>query len=284
MKSIRKISCALLALSILMGLAAPALAETPRIILYTAYRQLGWGDRMQLGAVDEKGGLWVLTGSAGELGWPYGWEAQLEYMKENGRMTYAGALSSEELFDLKGLIDSAEDQGKKSTPWMNDAGTETSCAVRYDRDGNAEAILLGMTGDDLFENTDPNAQALYRRLRELFPGVTCYAGLIPDWGFAPVNIAQFLHLDAEKIANAQVRGALIDCEAGPIRETLSEAEQQEVIALTLQGIVTDKANATMVTGGTAVYSFYDAEDNYLGSIELYRGLLVTNDGMYQIQR
>ena len=284
MRKLIKAGCALMALCILMVLAAPAMAETPRILLYTAYLQMGWGDRMQAGAVDENGNLWTLSGSAGELDWPYGWEAQLEYMQENSHMNWAGKLTSDELFNLKSLIYSVEDQGKKTTPWMNDAGTEKSYAVLYDQDGTAEAILLGLTGDDLFENTDPNAQALYLRLREMFPQVTCYAGMAASWGFVPVNIAQYLHLDADKIAQAQVRCSLMDCEAGPIEMELAAEEQQEVIDLVLRGTVTGKDNATMVTGGTAVYSFYDADGTHLGSIELYQGLLVTRDGMYRIQR
>ena len=284
MQKMMKNGCVMLAFYILLELAVPAMAEKPRIILYTAYLQMGWGDRMQAGAVDENGNLWTLSGSAGELDWPYGCEAQMKYMQENGHMTLAGQLTSDELFHLKSLIYSVEDQGQKATSWMNDAGTERSYAVLYDQEGNAEAILLGMTGDDLFENNDPNAQALYLRLREMFPQVTCYAGMAPSWGFVPVNIAQYLHLDADKVAHAQVKGTLIDCEAGPKEMELSVEEQQEVILLALRGMVIGKDNATIVTGGTTVYSFYDAHSTRLGSIELYQGLLVTRDGMYRIKR
>ena len=284
MRKLIKAGCALMALCILMVLAASAMAETPRILLYTAYLQMGWGDRMQAGAVDENGNLWTLSGSAGELDWPYGWEAQLEYMQENSHMNWAGKLTSDELFNLNSLIYSVDDQGKKTTPWMNDAGTEKSYAVLYDQDGNAKAILLGLTGDDLFENTDPDAQALYLRLRELFPQVTCYAGMAASWGFEPVDIAQYLRLDVDKLSRAQIRCSLIDCVAGPIEMELSKEEQQAVTALALRGVVLGKDNATMVTGGTVVYSFYDADGTHLGSIELYQGLLVTRDGMYRIQQ
>ena len=238
---------------------------------------------MQAGCVDEQGSLWALAGSAGELAWPDGWEAQLQYMTTEGRMTYAGQLTGDGLFALQSLIAAAEDQGSKSTPWMNDAGTEKSYAVRYDREGNPEAILLGMTGDDVFENTDPSAQALYQKLRVLFPFVTCYAGMEENWGFSPVPVARFCGLDAEKLAQARVRAASIDCEEGAEDIALSYEEQREIIALALHGTVVGKENALTVTGGSTRYSFYDAEDGYLGSLELYRGLLVMSDGMYGIQ-
>ena len=76
----RKFFLWIVLIALAAGMLAPALAERPRIILYTAYRQMGWGDAVQIGAVDEKGGLWVSTGYDSELKWPYGWERQLEYL------------------------------------------------------------------------------------------------------------------------------------------------------------------------------------------------------------
>ena len=63
----------------------------------------------------------------------------------------------------------------------------------------------------------------------------------------------------------------------------AESVDESFRDIVLNGTVTGKANATMVTGGTASIGFYDENDNYLGGFELYKGLLVTRDGMYRIE-
>ena len=58
----------LIAVIVLMvGFLGSARAERPRIILYTAYRQVGWGDAVHIGCVDENGGLWAAKGYDSEL-------------------------------------------------------------------------------------------------------------------------------------------------------------------------------------------------------------------------
>ena len=46
--------------------------------------------------------------------------------------------------------------------------------------------------------------------------------------------------------------------------------------------MTGKANATFVTGGTYLFSFFDGEGKDLGSFEVYGDLVVGSDGMYFI--
>ena len=272
-------------MALTLGLFEPALAERPRIILYTAYRQMGWGDAVQIGAVDENGGLWVATGYDSELKWPYGWEEQIQYLRTTDHLTEAGTLKHSELFDLNSLIVSVRATEAKPVGWMCDAGTETSRAVRYDREGNAEAILLGMTGDSLLENTDPNAQALYLKLRMLFPFVRCYAGETTEgWGFQPVPIAAFCHLYGIDWDGVAVSAWYTDCEAGPRERTLSEEEEKQILDLMKTAVVVGKENATEVTGGTTAFFFSDRDGNSLGSVEFYNGLLVGDDGMYQVAR
>ena len=73
----KKILAALLMLALCFTLAH---AESdPKIILLTVYQQMGWGDRIDVGCVDEEGGIWTMTGSASSLGWPGGIEEQLSY-------------------------------------------------------------------------------------------------------------------------------------------------------------------------------------------------------------
>ena len=250
----------------------------PRMILLTVYQQMGWGDRIEVGCVDEEGGVWTMTGSAASLGWPGGIEEELSYLDDTALLEKIGEFNFDELFDLKGLIACTEAQTVKPDPVANDAGTEASYAVRYS--DTPEAVCLGMSGDDVYENTDPNAQALYALLRQLFPNVTSYGDTMGPKGFQPVPVAEFLGLDPEAIRNAQIREYIIDCEAGPIE---AESVDESVRDIVLNGMVTGKVNATMVTGGTASIGFYDEDDNYLGGFELYQGLLVTRDGMYRIE-
>ncbi len=273
----KKILAALLMLALCFTLAH---AESdPKIILLTVYQQMGWGDRIDVGCVDEKGNLWTLTGSASQLGWPAKVEEQLEFLTGTHRKNRVGKLDSDDLFGLKSLVYSVEAQESKSYPAANDAGTETSWAIRYGKDGSVEAIKLATSGDDVYENTTPDAQALYVYLRQMFPKVTCYGGTMGPAGFTPVPVYEFLGLDPELIKGATVKASYIDCEAGP-----SEIKDpgQSIFGTVLDGKVTGKANATMVTGGTYVFGFYGEDEKYLGSIELYQGLLVTSDGMYFI--
>ncbi len=276
----------LIAVIVLMvGFLGSAQAERPRIILYTAYRQVGWGDAVQIGCVDETGGLWTAKGYDSELKWPYGWEKQIAYLQASDALAEAGKLSHDELFALKSLVNAVSAPEGKPSGWMCDAGTESSYALRCDREGSAEAILLGMTGDDFLENTDPNAQALYLKLRLLFPFVRCYADEIDkSWGFQPVPLAAFCGLEGIDWDSVTVSAVYEDCEAGPRELEVTEDEANRVISLMKNGAVTGKENALGVTGGTKVLFFTDRSGKVLGSITLYNGLLVRNDGMYSVQK
>lgn len=278
----KKIWCMALALVLLACLTASAQAEEARIILYTVYQQQGWGDLLQVGCVDENGGLWGIEGYAGELGWPDGWEDQIAWLARQPKEKI-GEIKGEELFNLKGLIACAEQGEGGVRGWMNDAGTETSYAVRYDGNGRAETVLLGVTGDGLYENTDPNAQALYRKLREQFPFVRCYAGMADAWGFRPTPLRAFLGMEGVSVRGARVEIRYNDCEAG-MMETEASAEDQ-ALALTLlrYGWVTGKANAAMVTGGTYSIGFVNEAGETVCCFEMYRDLLTAPDGMYYLE-
>lgn len=267
--------------SFLLPLSANGEAEPPQIILYTCYRQLGWGDRVQLGYVDRNGSVWAMEGFDSELHWPYRAEEQLRFLAEND-FTELGTLSQSDLFDLNSLIAAVEVGDGVSHPAANDAGTERTYAVRYDRDGTAVPILLGMSGDDCYENMDPNAQALYLAMRRLFPNVISYFGIegMGPWGFVPVPITTFCGLGS--LDNVTVVGTLIDCEEGPIDLDLDRKQQQLILNFVKNGQVCGKVSATDITGGYKVYSFYDQKQTLLGSVSLYDGLLYCSDGMYAI--
>lgn len=256
-------------------------SPSPRIILYTYYRQMGWGDRVQIGWLDDEGTVRLITGYDSTLRWPYKPEEQLAYLEGAETFTAEDILPHDDLFSIKSLVYSVEDQGSKAIPAANDAGTEKSYAVQYSKEGEPSFVLLGMSGDDFFENFDPNAQALYLRLRLMFPAVTSYGyGPMGPQGFRPVPLAEFIGLDADAILSASVRGYLIDCEEGPIPLELTEKDITALVYLVRNAKVTGKADCVVSTGGVASYSFYDAEEKLIGTVEFEDGLLVWDAGHY----
>ena len=282
--------CFLLSLCFLLGVSAPAQAnadgaEIPRIMLYTCYRQLGWGDSIQVGCVDERGGVWLLTGNDSDLHWPSSPSEQLSYLTSCGILARQGRLNDADLYDMKSLVSACPDMGSGSWPAANDAGTESSYAVRYDGSGNPMPVLLGMSGDDCFENADANAQALYLGLRSLFPQVTSYAysygGMGPQ-GFMPVPVMSFCGFWGVSLESAAISASSVGSGAGSYPVQLTDDEQAHIRSLVLSGQVTGKANASPVTGNSMVYNFLDDAGNTLASLELYNGLLVRPDGMYFI--
>ena len=272
-----------LSLVLLLGLclATSAMAEPGRIVLYTVYTQMGWGDRVEVGCVDEDGGLWTYEApSAAEAGWPGVVEAQLEFLSAANRLQPAGTLEHDAMFALESLIFGTEDMFERAENVADDAGTEVSYALQYDREGAMTPVRLGMSGDAMYENTDPDAQALYARLRQLFPEVTCYSGNMGPAGFAPVSVAEFCGLDAEALLDAEIKALYEDCEAGII-ELDPDTDFSEARDIALEGVVTGKANGIDTTGGITDYSFYSKTGDFLGSIRMYEGLIVKGDGMYE---
>ena len=270
------ISVVLLLFVFLLPLSAYADNAPPRPILYTYYRQVGWGDRIEIGYVDSNGDLWALNGYDSDLRWPYSTEEQLQYLKEQ-TFENVSHLAFDELFDLRSLVYAVEAFDGPSHPVADDAGTERAYAVRYDRDGVAEPVLLGMSGDDLFENPDPNAQGLYLAIHRLFPEVTCYGDGMGPAGFVPVPITEFCHLG--DLTDATVKAFYIDCESGPREIELTKSEEAEILDAVMNGFVTGKVSATDTTGGYTDIGFYRGEE-YLGGISICEGNLHCSDGMY----
>ncbi|MCR5090065.1 MAG: hypothetical protein K6C08_11215 [Oscillospiraceae bacterium] len=276
----KTILAVLLVLSMLLPCSVCAESGPSHPILYTYYRQMGWGDRVELAYVDSSGGLWFLDGYDSGLRWPYDPEDQIRFLKEN-EFENLGRLDQDDLFDLKSLIRSVEIFDGSPQPAACDAGTEYSYAVRYDRDGNPEPVLLGMSGDDMLENPDPNAQGLYLAAHQLFPGVTCYGGSMGPVGFIPVSIADFCKFG--DMTGASVRAFYTDCEAGPSEIELTASQQARILDVVMNGVVTGKVSSIYTTGGYTDYFFYRGDES-LGSISVYDGRLYCPDGMYSIGR
>ncbi len=265
--------------ALMMPVSAQA-ESSAKPILYTFYRQVGWGDRIEIGYVDSKGGLWVLNGNDSELHWPYQTDEQIHFLSER-KFEKTGTLAFDDFFAFKSLVSSVSISEEKPHPAANDAGIEQTYAIRYDNQGSAEPVLLGVSGDDFFENTDPDAQSLYRSARLLFPNVTSYAGdeLMGPMGFIPVSISSFLGL--KDLSGATVQAYYNDCEAGPSEIILTEEEQAQILDQAENGMVTGKVSAIETTGGFWTFYFNRGEE-HLGQINLYDGLLYCSDGMYSI--
>ena len=275
----RIILVCILILSFLIPASAYADKPPVRPILYTYYRQLGWGDRVQIGYVDSNGDLWALKGFDSELNWPGGLENQLRYLEEN-EFENIGKLDRNDLFDLESLVGAVKGDNAPVLPGANDAGPESTYAIQDDRNGNASTVLLGMSGDDIYENFDPCAQGLYLAARRLFPFVTCYGGSIGPIGFLPVSLTSFCHLGDLK--GASVKAFYMDCESGPKERELSAEEQAEIIYSVMNSNVTGKVSAGDTTGGYTDYCFYNGDEE-LGRISIYNGRLYGSDGMYSIE-
>lgn len=272
----------LLALLLLVILVFPvSLAyakDDPKPILYTYYRQMGWGDRIEIGYVDSNGDCWFLKGSDSDLEWPYGTDEQIQYLSEHC-FEKVGTMKSGDLFSLKSLVYAVEPSNESSQPVACDAGTERTYAVRYGKDGVPDPVLLGMSGDDMFENKDLNAQGLYLAARRQFPNVTAYGDNMGPAGFTPVSITEFCSIGS--LAGATVKAVFNDCEAGPSNIVLSLEEQEDILRFVSEGVVTGKVNAVSTTGGFRTFSFYRSSE-CLVSIDICDGLLYRNDGMYSI--
>jgi hypothetical protein len=180
----------------------------------------------------------------------------------------------------------------EGSPEETGANTDETAiyALKNKKDGSTESVLLGMSGRRLFENTDPDAQALYQfmwmqlfREDETFkPSYGFAAEGIAPYGFRTVSVREFFGLEKANAATVVITAMENDCEEGPKEVPVTEQDREWVLAILERGIITRKVNDLSVTGGTASYLFHSEEGEYLGSIELYKRLAVKNDGMYQM--
>lgn len=99
-------------------------------------------------------------------------------------------------------------------------------------------------------------------------------------GFEPVPLWQFCHGKREGLEDAVIKGFKTDCEEGPIEYEMTPEEVEEMRSLAINGIITGKANDMSLTGNTWLYSFESPDGEYLLGIEMYKGLIVSADGMY----
>ena len=261
----------------------PALAETSKqrsIILMTEYQQMGWGETFQFGAIDRDGTLWGYSSSTRE-DIPYQADALLAWAESDGRLEALGTVPRDALTEIISLVETVPAQEVVSHSGACDAGVHTSYAIRKDRDGQAEIIVLGMAGDDTYENTDPAAQSLYESLLTLFRNVTSFAGdaYIAPAGFQPVDMLTFCGYPDVDLSKCTLTAYENDCEAGPT-ETESDRTARDILSLHVIG----KKNSLSVTGNTILYCFTQPDGTVVASFEFYKDLLVMPDGMYRVSK
>lgn len=105
-----------------------------------------------------------------------------------------------------------------------------------------------------------------------------------EGSLSAVPVWKFCHGLREGLETAVIRGYTLDCEQGPVEYEMTPEEIEEIRGIAMNGVITGKANDMSVTGGTWIYSFETEEGKYLFSIEMYRGLIVSADGMYSFAR
>ena len=79
----RTVAAVIMLLFFLLSCCAYAEIKPAYPILFTYYRQIGWGDRVQIAYVDSKGGLWLLKGYDSELQWPARSAEQILYLSSH---------------------------------------------------------------------------------------------------------------------------------------------------------------------------------------------------------
>ena len=167
-------------------------AAVSEVMLMSVYRQQGWGDRLQIGVIDFDGVVWYAEFDEGLSDFPSDGEGRLEYVKSHAILSKYAELDNYDTERIRSILWSIEPAEVNVQPTACDAGTQASYAVSYGRDGARPVITLGVSGDDLYENTDPNAQELYLVLRQAFPQLISYHGTegMSPVGFAPVPIME----------------------------------------------------------------------------------------------
>ncbi len=142
-------------------LSASAAAETSapasQVVLYTYY-QAAEEDRLEIGCMDRKGNLYSLSGSGSDLQWPASAKDQPARFTSRTDFTRLGSVKQAYRDRIRNLLTTVRDHGTQARSNPGSLGTEVSYAVRYEHDGTPVLTLLGMSGDQVFENTDPDAR------------------------------------------------------------------------------------------------------------------------------
>ena len=265
--------------------------DNPRVIMYAIVKEKPDSETFNVCLIDEEGDVWTsrndLTEQEGDLLQLLAERRDMKsdsllYNAENGR-----DVLEDRFKDLTAMADLVEKANGDAVPTGADTDEERVYALKYDADGNAEPVLLGVCGSAVFENKDRNAQALYQfmlQFQYLTPPCGWAAEGLAPHGFQTVSVREFFGLENVDAETAVITAAMSDCETGFIDVRLTEEDRKKVLALLERGLVIGKHDPWMVTGGTMNYFFYDETGNCIGSIATYEedSLAVGPDGMYTL--
>lgn len=269
----------LLALLTPAALAGEQTAPQNDMLLMTTYTNFAWRWRFEFAALDEGGVLWHCDAMPkGEIRQNPADMAQ--YLKDHGLLTEKGRISPERLRDLKSMADTVPEQPVQYAKAARDAGIQKSYALRRDGEGRITCILLGASGDGMYENNDPSAQALYRFLREAFPDVRAFAG-VPDMspaGFPKQDLRTFSGCEGIDLAGLSMTALKRDCKSG-IAEIAPRLSAEALMKMQ----VTGKRNSFQPSGNVISYVFKDKDGHTAAFFDFFDGLLVKPDGMYEVE-
>lgn len=103
----------------------------------------------------------------------------------------------------------------------------------------------------------------------------------PDSSEGPVPVWKFCHGLRDGLDTAVITAYSTDCETGTAPAAFTSEEAEDIRRIAMNGMITEKANDTSVTGGTWIWSFETPGGKHLLSVEMYRGMIVGSDGMYR---
>ncbi len=95
-----------------------------------------------------------------------------------------------------------------------------------------------------------------------------------------VPVWKFCHGVRDGLETAVIKGYTSNCEEGPSEIEMTAEEIEDIRNIAINGVITGKANDLSVTGGTWFYTFETPEGEHLLTVELYKGWIVSVDGMY----
>jgi hypothetical protein len=278
----------------------PDPATLADVILYSVLRPNPGDGTVHISCIDADGIFW--TTHKADIEYPFMKEDILELLRERRGMTegehmigtteYIGKVMDKEFFrSLSVMASVAPRQEGYPRKTGIDVLELSVYALRDDPEGNPDPVLLGISGSAVFENTDPNAQALYRFMWTRLLAHESYFSLVPygyaaegvaPHGFETVSAREFFHLEGVDAQAAVVTAGMNDCEEGFLPYEPTEEEQASARKVLERGMVTGMDNPWIDSGGFVSYVFKDAEGKVLGSMEIEDGLAVGKDGMYRI--
>ncbi|MBQ6595795.1 MAG: hypothetical protein IJH78_09080 [Clostridia bacterium] len=270
-------------------LTAAALAEAPaagtRPLLVLVWRSAESEGGALVGCLDDAGGLW-----RGEAAEPFAGESELlpEWLAElgvtlaEGGMVWQEPVGEEELAEIVSLARAVRGLTYGETTTYGGIGQIWAEAFRYDENA-VERIPLALGGDICRENGDINAQALFRRLLELFPDLAepaLAADALPA-GFVPVPLLSFCgyegewpeDVDAELLREAEGEWQIAEEDGERLEAFLDSVDEMAVVC---------KQSALVPSEGVETLRFEGPSGEILLTIRMYQGMLVRDDGVYRI--